>query len=219
MTGSGRAAGQRVVFRMAALLAPALVVCQFGLIAALITEPRIVPGPLLFIADRALSPWFTQDWRLFAPAPDVHDYQVYARGAYHDDGHPGQLARTPWISLMDPLVAAVQTNRLDPAVVRLEIVHKSALFSMRAAGPLAMTPLGRDAIAERWSSVERQPPSVVVLVRMASVTLAEQFPGRQFETVQLLVTARPVVSLGGASLEDSELAYGIESMPFQDVQR
>ena len=214
--GQAAAGHPSLVWRVSALLLPALVVAQFALIGALIAEPRVLPVPLLRIGERVLSPWFTQDWRLFAPAPDVYDYQVMARGAYRDGG---QLTRTPWMSLLDPLVTAVQTNRLSPVAVRLEITHKAALFSTRIAGPLAMVPGGRAALTERWSDVERQPGTVILLERLASVMLEDAHPGRQFETVQLMVTARRVVRVGTVNPDDSELAFVLDPVPFQQVAR
>lgn len=198
------------------LVLPALVCAQFGLIGALIAEPRIVPAPLVWVGDHLLSPWFAQDWRLFAPAPDVYDYQVMARGAYRDGD---RLTQTSWISLLDPLVATVQANRLSPVAVRLEIAHKAALFSTRTAGPLAMVPAGRAALTERWSQIERQPGTVILLERLASVTLADTYPGRQFETVQIMITARRVVTVGAVSPDDSELAFVLDPVPFQQVGR
>lgn len=211
------AAGRRsVAWRLAAIFLPALVIAQFGLIWMLIAEPRIVPAPLIWVGERVLSPWFTQDWRLFAPAPDVYDYQVLARGAFREGD---RLSRTPWTSLLDPLVTTVQANRLAPAAVRLEIAHKAALFSMRFAGPLAMLPSGRVSLTERWSEIERQPGTVVLLERLASVMLADAYPDRQFETVQLMVTGRRVVTVGAVSPEDSELAFVLDPVPFQQVTR
>lgn len=203
-------------WRLAALILPALVLAQFALIWALIAEPRIVPPPLVWVGERILSPWFTQDWRLFAPAPDVYDYQVLARGGFREGDRE---ARTPWVSLLDPLVATVQANRFSPAAVRLEIAHKAALFSTRIAGPLAMVPSGRAALTERWSDVAAQPGTVVLLERLASVMLADQFPDHQFETVQIMVTARRVVTVGAVSPDDSELAFVLDPVPFQRVGR
>lgn len=214
---TGEAADRRsVAWRIAAFFLPALVVAQFGLIWVLIAEPRIVPAPLLWVGERVLSPWFTQDWRLFAPAPDIYDYQVLARGAYRADH---RLVPTPWMSLLDPLVMRVQANRLSPAAVRLEITHKAALFSIRTAGPLAMLPSGRVSLTERWSEIERQPGTVVLLERLASVMLADAYPNHQFESVQIMVTARRVVTVGAISPDDSELAFVLDPAPFQQVTR
>ena len=216
-TASTADSGRRSpVWRIAALVLPSLVLAHFGVIGALIAEPRLVPEPLVWIGERVLSPWFTQDWRLFAPAPDVYDYQVHARGGFRDGDRP---TRTPWISLLDPLVTTVQANRLSPAGVRLEIAHKAALFSTRIAGPLAMVPSGRTALTDHWSEIERQPGTVVLLERLASVILTDAFPDRQFETVQIMVTARRVVTVGAISPDDSELAFVLDPVPFQQVGR
>jgi hypothetical protein len=203
-------------WRIATLLLPSLVLAQFGLIWVLIAEPRILPRPLIWVGERVLSPWFTQDWRLFAPAPDVYDYQVLARGAYRDGD---RLARTPWMSLLDPLVSTVHANRLSRHAVRLEIAHKAALFSTRIAGPLAMVPSGRVSLTERWSGIEQQPGTVVLLERLASVMLADAYPDHQFETVQIMVTGRRVVTVGTVTPDDSGLAFVLDPVPFQQVSR
>ena len=49
--------------------------------------------------------------------------------------------------------------------------------------------------------------------------LEDAYPGRQFETVQLMVTARRVVSVGTVSPDDSELAFVLNPVPFQRVTR
>ena len=158
-------------------------------------------------------PFFIQDWRLFAPRPDAYDYAVFARGQHRArDG----LEQTPWLDLVEPNLTAVQANRLSPASTRLEIVHKAALFTVRAAGPLAELGIGRETVADRWSVVEQQPSSLVVLERLASAALVEQYPGAPFETVQVLVIARPVGEAGSAGGGSAALLF--HPVPFQDVR-
>jgi hypothetical protein len=203
-------------WRVATLVLLSAVVLHFTVIGTLIAAPWLVPGPVQLVAARYGIPWFTQDWRLFGPAPDVHDYALFARGAYRDGD---RLVRTPWIAVLDPLLAAAQANRLSPAAVRLEIAHKATLFSTRVAGPLALVPSGRQALAERWATVDRQPAVVILLERLASVALAEAHPDLAFETVQVMVSARTVVAVGAVSPDDSEIAFVLDPVPFQHVAR
>jgi hypothetical protein len=203
-------------WRVAAVALTVLIGLHFGVIGLLIAAPWIVPVPARAAVERYVAPWFGQDWRLFAPVPDVHDYAVYLRGEYRDGD---RLTRTPWRSLLDPLVAASQANRLSPLGVRLEIAHKAALFSSREAGALALVPTGRQTLAERWAELERQPGAVIVLERLASVALAEAYPGRSFETVQIMVTGRLVTAVDGVSPDDSESVFVLAPVPFQVVGR
>jgi len=197
----------------AAVLLPLLVVCHFALVIAVIVAPNAIPASAQRAVQVYLVPFFNQDWKLFSPSPDVHDYQVFARGAYRTaDG----VRSTPWLDLIEAPVAAVQANRLSTASVRVEIVHKAALFTVRAAGPLSEVSIGRDAIADRWASIERQPASLIVLERLASAVLVEANPGLRFETVQVMVTARlvgqtDVAAAGGAT------ALLFRPLPYADV--
>jgi hypothetical protein len=203
-------------WRVAALALVSLVVLHFVLIGALIAAPQMVPPPVQALAAAYLVPWFVQDWRLFAPSPDIRDYAVYARGEYRDGG---PLVRTPWISVLDPLLAAAQANRLAPAAVKLEIAHKAALFSTRDASPLAFLPSGRQALAERWAEIESQPAAVILLERLSAVALADAYPGRAFETVQIMVTGRSISTLAGVSPDDSETVFVLEPVSFPRVTR
>jgi hypothetical protein len=216
-SGQGRASPATAwAWRWAALTLVTLLGLHFGLIGLLIAAPAVVPGPLREASERYLAPWFGQDWRLFAPVPDVRDYAVYFRGEYRDgDG----LRRTPWLTLLDPLVAATQANRLSTLGVRLEIAHKAALFSTREAGALALVPGGRALLAEHWATPERQPGAVIVLERLASAALTDLYPSRSFETVQVMVTGRLVTPVGGVSPDDSEAVFVLPPVPFQVVQR
>jgi hypothetical protein len=204
------------LWRIAAISLFGLVLLHFGLIGTLIASPGVLPQPVQAVAALYLVPWFSQDWRLFAPAPDVRDYAVYARGEYR---HGDRRVRTPWLSVLDPLLEAVQANRLAPQAVRLEIAHKAALLSTRVAGPLASLPSGRRALAERWSDISDQPGVVILLERLASVALVEAYPQRAFETVQIMVTGRRIVMLDGVTSDDSEIAFLLEPVPFQQVTR
>ena len=99
-------------WRLAATLGPLLVLLHFGLVSAVIAAPGTIPVSLQPLVGAYLFPVFSQDWRLFSPRPDVHDYSVYARGAYRT---PDGTRTTAWLDLMEPTVAAMQANRLSPA--------------------------------------------------------------------------------------------------------
>jgi hypothetical protein len=201
-------------WRLAALALPLLVLGHFGLVALTIVAPGLVPIAAQPAVEAYLIPIFNQDWRLFSPRPDVHDYGVYARGGSRVDG---RLERTPWLDLIDPLVVAVQVNRLSPAGVRLEVVHKAALFTMLQAGPFGGVPLGREAVADSWTTIDRQPASLIVLERLASAALREAHPERSFETVQVMVTSRVVGAGATAPGGAGGSALLFEPVPFQDV--
>lgn len=207
-------AGRSWRWRVAALTLFGVVALHFTTIGLLIGAPWAVPRPLLAATSWYLQPWFSQDWRLFAPVPDLHDYAVYVRGQYRDGP---RLAETPWLAVLDPLVATVQSNRLSPRGARLEIAHKAALYSVRAASPLGMLPSGREALARQWETVDRQPGSVIALERLGSVLLAETYPDRSFETVQLMVTARRVARDGGPGPEEIAVGFVLRPIPFQQV--
>lgn len=197
---------------MAAVVLPALVLAHFGLIAATIANPALIPEIARPAVERYLVPIFVQDWRLFAPRPDAHDYAVYARGEYVEEG----VRRwTPWLDLLDPLIVTVQANRLSPDGVRLEVTHKAALLTFWSGGPFMQVPSGRAVLAERWAQVERQPMSAVVLSRLAAVALADAHPRHTFDTLQVLLTSRTV---GDGGPEDVS-ALLLPAIPFPEVVR
>ena len=202
-------------WRVAALAVPAAVVGHFALVMLVIAAPWLIPRPLQPAVEAYLVPFFIQDWRLFAPRPDAFDYEVFARGQYRDGD---RLEQTLWLDLVEPAVTAVQATRLSPASTRLEIVHKAALFTLRAAGPFGTLGLGRDAVADRWSLIEQQPASLIVLERLASAALADRHPGRPFETVQVMVAARPVGEAQAAGGGSGTAALLLHPVPFQDVR-
>jgi hypothetical protein len=187
------------------------VLLHFALVMTVIAVPSAIPEPAQPAVQRYLVPFFAQDWRLFAPSPDVNDYEVYARASYRVGD---RVEWTPWTDLLEPLILAVQANRLSPESVRLETVHKAALLTNRSAGPFGQVSLGREAVADRWERLEWQPASLVVLERMASVVLADAHPERRFESVQVMLTARLV---GAADDQDGGSALLFHPVPFQDV--
>ncbi|MFN8633395.1 MAG: DUF5819 family protein [Chloroflexota bacterium] len=202
-------------WRTVAVLLMAAVVFHFALVMTTIVAPPAIPAPLQPLVQAYLVPFFVQDWRLFSPIPDTHDYEVFVRGSYRTaDGH----ATTPWLDLIEPTVEAVQRNRLSPHAVRIEILHKAALFTIRAAGPYGELGTGREIVAERWATVEQQPATAIVLERLGSAYLAERYPERQFETVQVMVGARPT---GGPPSSDAGARSStllLRPVPFQDVR-
>jgi hypothetical protein len=204
-----------VAWRIGVFVLPLAVLLHFGLIMLVIAIPAAIPRPVQPIAEAYLVPFFIQDWRLFAPRPDVYDYAVFGRGEYRVGE---RLERTPWLDLIEPTLTEVQANRLSPASTRLEIVHKAALFTIRAAGPLGELGIGREAVAERWAKVEQQPASLLVLERLASAALADRYVGRPFETVQVMVTARPVSAAEAAGVGAGVSALLFRPVPFQDVR-
>jgi Family of unknown function (DUF5819) len=200
---------------IAAVALPVAVLAHFGLVMIVIAVPWTIPRSAQPIVEAYLVPFFIQDWRLFAPRPDIYDYAVFARGEYRVGE---QLDRTPGLDLIEPTLTAVQANRLSPASTRLEIVHKAALFTIRAAGPLGELGIGREAVAERWATVEQQPASLIVLERLASAALADRYVGTPFETVQVMVTARPVGADEAAGVGAGVSALLFRPVPFQDVR-
>jgi hypothetical protein len=200
--------------RLAALVLPLVVLCHFGLVALTIVAPGLVPTAAQPIVEAYLVPFFNQDWRLFSPRPDVHDYAAFARGGFRSGE---RLESTPWLDLFEPLVVAVQANRLSPDGVRLEILHKTTLFTILAASPFGEVRLGREAIVEHWATIEHQPASLIVLERLASVALREAHPGRSFETVQVMVTSRLVGSGADGRGASGSAALLFHPVPFQDV--
>jgi hypothetical protein len=120
--------------------------------------------------------------------------------------------------MLEPAVTAVQANRLSTESVRLEILHKAALFTVRSAGPYGELGIGREMVAEKWATVDRQPASLVVLERMASAALAEAYPQRAFESVQVMVTARPVGVMPAASGGGGSSVLLFRPVPLENVR-
>jgi hypothetical protein len=177
------------LWRLTATTLLLLTVLHFGLISVVLAVPTVIPAAAWPAVDGYLVPFFDQSWRLFAPMPDIHDYAVFARGGARRND---QLEWTPWLSLVDPLVASVQANRLAPEIVRLNVVYKAAARTFDYAGSFSALALGRDAVADRWASVERQPASLIVLERLASAALLDAEPNRPLEMVQVMISARQI---------------------------
>lgn len=179
-----------------------------------LTVPAPAAPTVRAVADAWIVPYFAQDWRLFAPLPDAHDYGAYARAHRRAGDGP---AATPWVDLLDPLVAAVQANRLAGEGVSLEVVHKATLLTVHAAGLRAIFPDSRAALAAQWSDPARQPASLVVLEAVASSVLSARYPEANFESVQVMVTARRVRPAGAATNADDAVAIAFEPVPLQRV--
>jgi len=70
-----------------------------GLHMLAVTLAAIPTNPVSDALDPQLDylrPFFTQNWRLFAPNPIDDDKSLLVQGAYLDDG--GELRATPWIN-------------------------------------------------------------------------------------------------------------------------
>ena len=192
------------------------VLLHFSLVIAMMAIPFAVPAEARPAVDRYLVPFFAQDWHLFAPSPDVHDYAVFARGAVRTGE---RLEWTPWQDLVDPLVRAVQANRLAPEAVSLNLAYKAPARTFDAAGAFGHVRIGQEVIAERWRDLEGQPASVIVLERMASAAVGEAHQGRQFELVQVMITARIVGPGERADGGDGGQVLLLHPVPFQQVAR
>jgi Family of unknown function (DUF5819) len=185
---AGQAPGS-AAWRLAVVGLPLLVVLHFGLLIAVMAAPQAIPLVARPAVEAYLVPVFAQDWRLFAPRPDLHDYAVFARAATRSQD---RLSWTPWQNIVDPLVAEVRANRLAPEALTLNLAYKSAARTFDRAGPLSQLPMGRDAVADRWERVEGQPASLIVLERLACAALAEANPDQTLEAVQVMLTSNLV---------------------------
>jgi len=136
-----------------------------------------------------VTPYFGQAWTLFSPLPVASDYSAFVRGfGRADDPEPA----TPWVGFTDPLIAAVQRNRLTPLNFPLTVFSK-------AMASVASTPelLDNDAAArerrlDEWIDDAKRPRGLVVLESGGAAALAVAYPTQRFARVQVMLAIKPV---------------------------
>lgn len=161
-----------------------------------------------------LTPFFTQNWRLFAPSPIAEDRTVLFQGSYlKADGSPAQTAWVDWTEVELDLVhhrvvggrAGYITNKLfSPLDLRfrsLTDAERAVAEGGSAAGPSSWAMLSSGMVA-----ADKRPNTVAFFlryeratVRLATDVLLARWPNRRFTAVRYAVRSQGVVPYAARS--------------------
>ncbi|MEU2112994.1 DUF5819 family protein [Streptomyces sp. NPDC019507] len=116
------------VARRAALLVGAALLGVYFALAAFSQAP-LSPAKIRYgdQANTVLSPYFTQDWLLFAPEPLADDRGILARASCPDG------TRTPFYDVTNPYVERTQKDRFFPS--RMSRLVSGGMQSMENTDP------------------------------------------------------------------------------------
>lgn len=158
-----------------------------------------------------LSPYFTQNWRLFAPHPISADRSIRVQGAWRDG--TGKMHRTAWVNWTDVELDSIRhrivggrggyiTNKLYSPLAR----HRNELQRDQRAeadGTRAGTPLSWHTLEFRLTSMSGKPANdadVFAFLRydraataLASSIISARWPERHVIAVRYRLVSRPVV--------------------------
>ncbi|MET0819665.1 MAG: DUF5819 family protein [Aeromicrobium sp.] len=199
-----------------------VVVALVGLHMASVTLAALPPNRYSDAAQAQtayLDPYFTQNWRLFAPSPISEDRSLLVQGAYVDAG--GRAHRTAWVDwtaveldlVRHRLVggrAGYVTNKLvSPLQSRfgaLTDAQRIVATSSPQAGPPSWTTLSGDLEAAGTTT----PVTLGYLrydrtaTRLATDVLAARYPDLELTAVRYAVRRQSVVPFaarGGTAAE------------------
>jgi len=161
-----------------------------------------------------LDPFFTQDWRLFAPNPVSEDRTVWFRGEYGADGQTKTTDWIDWTSVELDLVhhrfvggrAGYITNKmigpLNTQFFALGSDQREVAAGDRSAG-LA----GHDEFRKRLIAAGGNPRRVDLYLRyeagithLGTSVLEAAHPGTEFTALRYRIVRRPVVSYDNRTL-------------------
>lgn len=206
-------------------------ICGFHLIS--VTAAALPPNRYSAVVEPIngyLNPYFTQNWRLFAPNPVAEDRHLRFQGAYRAED--GSVELTSWIDWTDVELDLVRhrvvggrggyvTNKLIGALSsarsRLTTVQRETLVEFGPQEQVSWSDLrsrldagGRaPAVVERYLRYDR------ATTRLATDVITARHPDVELIAVQYAIRRTPVVpyALRG---EDPETK---ERMRFSDDQR
>ncbi len=114
--------------RRAALLVGAALLGVYFALAAF-TQAPLSPAKIRYgdQAESALSPYFSQDWLLFAPEPLADDRGILARVSCSDG------TRTPFYDVTNPYIERTQNDRFFPS--RMSRLVSGGLQAMENSDP------------------------------------------------------------------------------------
>jgi hypothetical protein len=168
-----------------------------------------------------VDPYFTQNWRLFAPNPVAEDRNLLFQGAYR--AADGSVVETEWVDwtaieldlvrhrLVGGRAGYVTTKLVTPLRARtaaLSDVQRAIALAPAASDPPSFAALGADLRAAGT------PPVVTdlfvryeqVTTRLASDVLAARWPGRDLVAVRYAVRRHGVVPFAARDGSPAERA-------------
>lgn len=166
-----------------------------------------------------LDPYFTQNWRLFAPNPVAEDREILFQGSYKDAD--GQVQVTPWLDWTD----------VELDLVRHRLVGgRAGYITNKMFGSLGTTErrltdqqqatsqaTGEDA-PPSWAELQRQllalrdnPGTVITYLRydrstvqLATDVLQARYPGRRLVAVRYALQRQDVVPYSSRHLSKDQ---------------
>jgi hypothetical protein len=210
----------RLVLWWATAIALATWVALHVTILLLVQVPwPVLPPAIQQAATLYAEPLFRQSWWLFAPNPPAFDRAVYVRGTYRTPGGgASDVGETPWLPLSEPVLRAVQENRLSLRDADLTVLLHG-MYSLSEAATLPMGPAARDEMINQLSDPDRQPTALIALERVGSAALASTYPEITFQQVQVRLTLRSLPRFPDRDQPIGEPVVDVAfpPVPFQDL--
>lgn len=150
-----------------------------------------------------MNPFFTQNWKLFAPNPVSANNMFYIRGEYKNEN--GELKQTDWIDATTPFNTVVHHNRLTP--LRLVNSTRSSI----------VTEILNQIDSEKDFFEKVKPdesPELIILNRFSSNTLNEIHPNYQFTRVEKKIVVNVFPEYGKGKETEKNYEYNLPTQPF-----
>jgi hypothetical protein len=184
-----------------------------------------VPWPVISPEARRAAmmysdPLFRQSWWLFAPNPPAFDRAVYVRGTSlaGGDGTYGEAGETPWLALTEPVVRAIQEDRLSVRDADLTVLLHG-MYSLSEVALAEMGPAAREELFATWRELAHQPAALIALERAGSAALVAAHPDFDLRQVQVRLTLRrlPPFADRARPVGEPEVDVVFPPVPVQDV--
>ncbi|HEX2178187.1 MAG TPA: DUF5819 family protein [Actinomycetota bacterium] len=189
----------------ALVLALVAVAVHFLLVAVTIPSKNPLSAAGDNFAVRYVDPALKQKWSLFAPDPLSGDIHLMGRAR----NHGGEW--TEWAEFYTPVREEVRSSAFNPrALVRVHLI-RSALIPLRDA--MGKTAQETDLLLREWQDPDTKPAEVVSLERTAAGELAEQYPGRRFDQVQVRILLTKLA--GSEDAGELLLSLTLREAPFE----
>ncbi len=187
---AGAASSRRIRRALSGAFALALlclVAFHFVMTALSLMPDSPLREPLQSLVQRYMSPYFAQNWRLFAPDPEEPSKHLVVACRFAEPGAPD----SELFDVTQPHYAALQKYRLSPAqrLIRAQLYPLGVLLQHADAPPEPALEDSQQLEAElalRARQLEGREQALGVLGRVASAECQRRYPGASISDVQVL---------------------------------
>ncbi|HUI25390.1 MAG TPA: DUF5819 family protein [Candidatus Kryptonia bacterium] len=195
-------AARRILWRVTAGALIGWVTAHFTLVVLSLLPLNPIAHAWRGAIDAYVNPVFGQAWTLFSPVPVASDTSAYVRGFYR----AGDVEQTTaWVGFTDPLIAAVQRNRLTPLNFPLTVFSKAMASAASLPELFDGDADARERRLDEWTDDAKRPRGLVVLEAGGAAALAAAYPTQQFLRVQVMLAIRPVPRFSEREASATEL--------------